>query len=87
MSLWFMTGGRMTEWADIDWDGMVTKWTWTVTDQDTDDGIEPLEPDTEDDDTDESELPPPIDPLPVPGAEGLPDDVKNGDAEIPSEEP
>lgn len=57
-----------------------------MTDIDVDDGtaeipdIEPLEDDPE-------PLPPPIDPLPVPGAEGLPDDVKNGDADFQSEEP
>lgn len=52
-----------------------------MTDIDTDDGIEPLEPDTEPDDTDEPELPPVIEPLPVAGAEGLPDDVRNGEIE------
>ncbi len=59
----------------------------TEQDVDVDDGIEPLTPVTEPDDTDEAELPPVVDHIPVPGAEWLPDDVKNGNAEVPSEEP
>ena len=34
-----------------------------------------------DDMEDEAPKPPPVDPTPVEGAEGLPDDVKNGDPE------